>query len=128
MKLRMATHSAVLLRAVPRRGTRKEVAKLSGSVPKTVMRVSVSLVTLEQMDAITAAASAAYKALGAHTKVKQSDVASEAMEDWVARWLQRFGPVPDAKKDAKAYQAYVEKLTTALREDGIEALLERKVS
>lgn len=87
----------------------------------------MSLVTLEQLTAIIEAASEAYKELGAHTKVKQSDVATEAVDDWVARWLQRFGPVP-AATDSKARRAYVEKLMSALREDGIEALLARKVS
>lgn len=103
------------------------MAKLSG--PKTTMRgLSVSLVTLKQMDGIVSAASRAYEELGAHSKVKPSDLATEAMDDWVARWLQRFGPVPDEKKDEKAFKAYVEKLKAALEADGIEALLHRKVS
>ncbi len=87
----------------------------------------MSLVTLKQLDAIVEAATEAYELLGAHSKVKQSDVATEAVDDWVARWLQRFGPVPDASNKA-ARKTYVEKLTAALEADGIEALLARKVS
>jgi hypothetical protein len=89
--------------------------------------LSVSLVTLKQLDAIVAAATEAYERLGATSKVKQSDLATEAVDDWVARWLQRFGPVPDAA-DKAGRRAYVEKLVQALEADGIEALLSRKVS
>jgi len=118
-------HPAVL-RAQLRSGRRKDVAKLSG--PKTTMRgLSVSLVTLKQLDAIVSAATEAYERLGATSKVKQSDLATEAVDDWVARWLQRFGPVPEAA-DKAARRAYVEKLVQALEADGIEALLSRKVS
>lgn len=120
-----ANHPAVL-RARFRSARRKDVAKLSG--PKTTMRgLSVSLVTLKQLDAIVAAATEAYERLGATSKVKQSDLATEAVDDWVARWLQRFGPVPDAS-DKAARRAYVEKLVQGLEADGIEALLSRKVS
>lgn len=87
----------------------------------------MSLVTLKQLNAIVEAATEAYEMLGAHSKVKQSDVATEAVDDWVARWLQRFGAVPDASNKA-ARKAYVEKLKVALESDGIEALLTRKVS
>lgn len=101
------------------------MAKLSG--PKTTMRgLSVSLVTLKQFDGIVEMATEAYSRLGATSKVKQSDLATEAVDDWVARWLQRFGPVPDAT-DKAARHAYVDKIMHALEADGIEALLARKV-
>lgn len=89
--------------------------------------LSVSLVTLKQLDAIVEAATEAYRQLGATSKVKQSDLATEAMDDWVARWLQRFGPVPDAS-DKPARRLYIEKLMQALEADGVEALLGRKVT
>lgn len=88
----------------------------------------MSLVTATQMNRIVSAASRAYKELGAHSKVKPSDLATEAMDDYVARWVQRFGPAPDEKKDPKGFEAYVEKLKVALDADGIESLMTRKVN
>lgn len=65
--------------------------------------MSAPLHVVEGLELVVALEKEAYEAMGSDTKPTPSEYVSEALEEWLVRWVARFGPLPYEKSERAAY-------------------------
>lgn len=99
------------------------MAKLSGA-RKPLRGLQADAYVVDMLDRIVALEREANALNGATSKTSASDLVDDALADWVARWLQRHGPIP---QDASERRAFVKKIAAAKSADAEAQLLARKI-
>lgn len=99
------------------------MAKLSGA-RKPLRGLQVDAYAVDMLDRIVEVEREANALNGATSKTSTSDLVDEAIADWIARWLQRNGPVPAETPERRAY---VKKLAGQKLADAEAQLLARKI-